>query len=287
MMLWKEILALVLSIMKSKPAKRLFKKLTSRRARKQYIAIILLLLIVLLSMKVINAGIRVFRNLLSETGKRQVQIQQQIENLNEETAQLDRQLQHLSEAVDRLQVQREIFLGRLDILRDEHTQEPRSLDSSAVELVPAKQNRAPEVTIESFAPEPLAAHSGFDRPLQQRHTDLVDLIMANSDFAGDEQHVELIRQELVKHNAALADLFARHLKMTSGLKGHVKIRFAIDARGCLRMPQVVENGLRPEVAAARLLEEIQQKMALWRDFPATAEHAKTSYLVTYVFGSER
>ncbi|NUM64971.1 hypothetical protein HUU39_06800 [candidate division KSB1 bacterium] len=287
MMPWKEILELVLSIMKSKPAKRLFKKLTSRRARKRYVAIILLLLIVLLSMEVINAGIRVFRNLLSETGKRQVQTQQQIENLNEETAQLDRQQQDASMALDALQLQGETLLSSLDILRDEHAKELHSLDSSASEMVPAKQNRAPEVTIESFSPEPLAAYSAFDRPLQQRHTDLVDIITANSDSAGDEHHLGLIRQELAKHNATLADLYARHVKMTPGLKGHVKIRFRIDARGFLMMPHLIENGLEPNAAAARFIEEIQQKMIYWRDFPVTAEHEETFYLATYQFGSEQ
>ncbi|NUM77555.1 hypothetical protein HUU40_24600, partial [candidate division KSB1 bacterium] len=228
MMPWKEILELVLSIMKSKRAKRLFKKLTLKKAEKLFRLIILMLIIVILSFVALIAGKVAFRIVLSETGKKQVQTQQQIENLNQENAQLHRQQQNLSEAFGELQVQREIFLGSLDILRDEHAKELPSLDSSAGAMVPAKQNRAPEVTIESFSPEPLAAHSAFDRPLLQRHTDLVDIITANSDSAGDEHHVELIRQELVKHNAVLADLYARHVKMTPGLKGHVKIRFRID-----------------------------------------------------------
>ncbi len=287
MMPWKEILGLVLRMMKSRPAKRLFRRLTSRRAKKRYLAIILILIIVILSFVAVIAGKLVFLIVVSEIEKKHVLSQQQIENLNEEAAQLDRQQQDAARALDALQLQGETLLSSLDILRDEHAKELHSLDSSASEMVPAKQNRAPEVTIESFSPEPLAAHSAFDRPLQQRHTDLVDLITANSDPAGEEHHVELIRQELVKHNAALADLYAKHVKITPGLKGHVKIRFRIDARGCLMMPHVLENGLEPNAAAARFIEEIQHKMIYWRDFPVTAEHEKTFYLATYKFGSEQ
>lgn len=283
---WKEILELVLSIMKSKPAKRFFKKLTLKKAEKLFRLIILMLIIIILSFVALIAGKVAFRIVLSEIEKKKVQTQQ-IENLNEETAQLDRQQQDASMALDALQLQGETLLSSLDILRDEHAKELHSLDSSASEMVPAKQNRAPEVTIESFSPEPLAAYSAFDRPLQQRHTDLVDIITANSDSAGDEHHVGLIRQELAKHNATLADLYARHVKMTPGLKGHVKIRFRIDARGFLMMPHLIENGLEPNAAAARFIEEIQQKMIYWRDFPVTAEHEETFYLATYQFGSEQ
>lgn len=283
---WKEILELVLSIMKSKRAKRLFKKLTLKKAEKLFRLIILMLIIIILSFVALIAGKVAFRIVLSEIEKKKVQTQQ-IENLNEETAQLDRQQQDASMALDALQLQGETLLSSLDILRDEHAKELHSLDSSASEMVPAKQNRAPEVTIESFSPEPLAAYSAFDRPLQQRHTDLVDIITANSDSAGDEHHLGLIRQELAKHNATLADLYARHVKMTPGLKGHVKIRFRIDARGFLMMPHLIENGLEPNAAAARFIEEIQQRMIYWRDFPVTAEHEETFYLATYQFGSEQ
>ncbi|MCG3156875.1 MAG: hypothetical protein DKINENOH_03500 [bacterium] len=286
MMPWKEILELVLSIMKSKRAKRLFKKLTLKKAEKLFRLIILMLIIIILSFVALIAGKVAFRIVLSEIEKKKVQTQQ-IENLNEETAQLDRQQQDASMALDALQLQGETLLSSLDILRDEHAKELHSLDSSASEMVPAKQNRAPEVTIESFSPEPLAAYSAFDRPLQQRHTDLVDIITANSDSAGDEHHVGLIRQELAKHNATLADLYARHVKMTPGLKGHVKIRFRIDGRGFLMMPHVIENGLEPNAAAARFIEEMQYKMIYWRDFPVTAEQEETFYLATYQFGSEQ
>ncbi len=282
---WQEILDLVLRMMESRPAKRLFNKLTSRRARKRYVAIILLLLIVLLSMEVIIAARKVFRNLLIEAGKKQFQTQQQIENLNQETAQLHRRKQDAARALDALQLQGETLLSRLDTLRDEHAKELHSRNSSAGEMVPAKQNHAPEVT-ESFSPEPLAKHTAFDRALLQRHVDLVDLITANSDSAGNEPHAELIRQELVKHNATLADLYAKHVERTPGLKGYVKIRFRIDARGFLTMPHVIANGLKPEAAAARFIEEIQHKMSYWKDFPVTTEYEKTFYLATYQFGSE-
>jgi len=284
-MSWQEMLEPVLRTMISKLAKRFFKKLTLKKAEKLFRLIILMLIIVILSFVALIAGKVAFRFVLSETAKKQVQAQQQIENLNQETAQLHQQQQDAARALDTLQLQGETLLSRLDILREKGAKGLHSRNFSAGEMAPAKQNHAPEVT-ESFSPEPLAKHTAFDRALLQRHVDLVDLITANSDPAGDEPHAELIRQELVKHNAALEDLYAEHVEKAPGLKGYVKIRFRIDARGFLMMPHVIENGLEPEAAAARFIEEIQHKMIYWRGFPVTAEQEETFYLATYQFGSE-
>lgn len=286
MMPWMKILELMLSIMKSKRLKRLLKKLTSKKAEKLYRLIILMLIIVILSCVALIAGKIAFRVVLSKIEKRKSQALQ-IDHCNEEAAQLHRQQQILSGAIDKLQVQQETLLDILEFLREEYAKERHSPNSRAAEMDLAKQGQAPDVTVESFSHEPLAALSAFDRPLQQRHTDLVDLFTANSDAAGDEHQVQLIRQELVKHNAALADLYAKHVKMTPGLQGHVKIRFRIDARGFLIMPTVIENALEPQAAAARFIAEVQHKMIYWRDFPVTAKHEETYYLATYHFGSEQ